>query len=110
MCYIFPNVTGIYFKNSFAIHPAFQKFIPILIEWAKQNSNIKELKIFGSAITPYIHQGSDLDVWCNLYKNEKLVRPNISCSLDIITNFDDNTILQQNINKDGISIYEADTT
>lgn len=95
------------FKNCALIYPIQQRKVHELIEYFKQNENVKSIIIFGSSVTSKCHIGSDVDIYVELYKDKKVVVDQFfNFVFDLWTNFTVDERLKKEILTKGVVVYE----
>ena len=66
------------------IHPLQQKKVRRIIDAVCQNPRVKEIRIFGSSVTPRCHVGSDVDVYMTVTEDmNPLSQSNLSADLSM---------------------------
>ena len=98
------------FLNCDRVYPMAQKKVKKLLDVLnpKQNKNINRIILFGSSITDDFHIDSDIDIYVETEKEEKLINEYIPFEFDLWTNFQTDESLEKEIRKKGITIYERD--
>lgn len=72
---------GKYFHNAEYVHPLKQKIVLDIVSWSLDNDDncVNRLYVFGSSVTNYCHQFSDVDIcikWCEReYGEEGILKP-----------------------------------
>lgn len=96
------------FLNCDRIYPIQQKKVKELINDIAKNRNVKSIVIFGSSVTEKCHMGSDVDLYCEMEKDEMPVTGTHLFEYDFWNNYSaDNRIINE-INKKGVVVYERD--
>ena len=96
------------FMNCEYIYPIQQRKVKEFIEYFKTNKNVKRIIIFGSSITRACHIGSDVDIYVQLKKKEKIINKYFDFLYDLWTNFTVDEKLENEIIKNGIVVYERE--
>lgn len=95
------------FKNCSFIYPIQQKKVNELIEYLKQDENVKSIIIFGSSVTSKCHVGSDVDIYVELYENKPPIKDKyFNFVFDLWTNFMVDERLKNEILTKGVVVYE----
>lgn len=94
------------FKNCERIFPNQQKYIKEILDSLQQDSNIKKVIVFGSSLKPTCHIDSDIDIYLELIKKEKVNFPYINKPYDYWNNFTVDQNLKNEISKTGVIVYE----
>lgn len=90
------------------VYPIAQKKVKYLLSilQPEKNNNIKKIILFGSSITDRCTIDSDVDLYVELDREEKLIREYVPFDFDLWTNFQTDDNLEKEIMKKGIIIYE----
>lgn len=94
------------FENCEYIYPIQQRKVKELVDYLKNNKNIKSIIIFGSSVTNKCHIGSDVDIYVTLKKDEKIIDRYFNFVFDLWTNFTADEHLKKEIYKKGVIVYE----
>lgn len=76
------------------------------MNYLKDNNNVKSIKIFGSSVTDNCHVGSDVDIYVELERDEKVIKRYFAFVFDLWTNFTVDERLKNEIDKKGVIVYE----
>lgn len=95
------------FKNCSLIYPIQQRKVNELIQYFKQDKNVKKIIIFGSSITNKCHVGSDVDIYVELAEDKAIIKDKyFDFVFDLWTNFAVDERLKNEILKKGVIVYE----
>lgn len=105
--YIWKVVVNEEFLNCKYVYPIQQRKVLELINYLKQNENVKKIIIFGSSVTNKCHAMSDVDIYVELKENQtKLIKKYFDFAFDLWTNFTVDERLLNEILMKGVIVYE----
>ena len=88
------------------VYPTQQRKVKEMLDYLKQDENIKSITLFGSSITSNCHNDSDIDLYIELKKDKKVINRYFDFVFDLWTNFTADERLKKEIKKKGVVIYE----
>lgn len=94
------------FKNCELVYPIQQRKVKELVDYLKNNKNIKSIIIFGSSVTNKCNIDSDVDIYVVMEKDEKIIHRYFNFVFDLWTNFTVDDNLKKEIYKKGVIVYE----
>ncbi len=98
------------FLNCEKIHPIQQKRVGWVIDSLKDDRNIQDIVIFGSSVTDRCHVGCDVDIFVRLDEDKTVLMEAFPFAYDIWTNFTVDSRMLDEINKNGVIVYERNFT
>lgn len=94
------------FMNCEKIFPIQQRKVKDFIEHATEKNFVNKIIIFGSSVLDRCHVGSDVDIYCELSRDDKVVTKYMGFVFDLWTNYTVDEDLMNEINKKGVVVYE----
>ena len=94
------------FMNCDRVYTIQQRKVKELIDYLESNENVNSIIIFGSSVSDRCHVGSDVDIYVELEKEEKLINKYFAFVFDLWTNFSADEYLKKEINNKGVLVYE----
>ena len=99
---------GVDFMHCNRVHPLMQARVQKILQELQQDSNIKKIVLFGSALEFRCSSYSDIDLY--IEKEDPSLplqnEPVSDCELDLIMNLDHENRLYKEIDRTGLLLYE----
>ncbi|MCD8211634.1 MAG: nucleotidyltransferase domain-containing protein [Oscillospiraceae bacterium] len=94
------------FLNCEMIRPIQQKKVAALVSDLSRDQNVQRITIFGSSVTRRCHIDSDVDLYVEVKEDKKLIDHFHHFVFDLLTNFDVDERLENEIMRTGVTVYE----
>ena len=98
------------YYNCERIHPLQQEWVGILVRQLIKHNEVEQICIFGSSVTKWCHNKSDVDIFVRLKKKMRrkdlLDYGEINFPFDLVTNFDTDESFIEQIYKEGVVVYD----
>ena len=94
------------FRNAKLVHPIHQRHVYEIIKELRKYKSVKKIIIFGSSVTKRCTYESDIDLYVELLKEERVQSYLVDCPVDFWTNY---TVLKDflgEILKTGVVVYK----
>jgi len=97
-----------YFLNARRIFPTKQKYVADMVEVCKQDKNVKKAIVFGSSVTAACNPWSDIDIYFEHDEEQTNLPtyPSHTAIWDKWTNFSASSKMLNQIERNGVTVYE----
>lgn len=104
----FPILEGVDFPKANRVHPLMQRRVQKLLQGLREDPNIRQVVLFGSALDFRCNSRSDIDLYVEKYETEKALasQPELDCEVDILTNLSPDTRLYREIYRTGLLLFQ----